>query len=115
MIEVLTDPEIWLFLLAISALGALARLTNYYAGQRGKEKIESLYPRIKPETWERVINSYQRLGATPLLIASIPLIGTLLTIGAGMAGIGRTPFLVVVTISKVIRNWILVLIFLRLL
>ncbi len=114
MIDVLTDPQIWLLILTISALGALARLPNYYAGLRGKEMITTLYPRIKPETWERVLNTYKRLGPLPLLIASIPIIGTLLTISAGMAGINRTLFLISVVISKVIRNWILFLLFWRL-
>lgn len=110
MIDVLTDPEIWLLILAISALGSLARLANFYAGQRGKEKIESVYTQIKPETWERALGSYQRLGPLPLLAASIPFIGTVLTIGAGMAGVGRNSFLLWVMISKVIRNWVLVLV-----
>ena len=109
MIDILLDPKIWLLILVMSVLGSVARLTNYYAGQRGKDLIESLYPKIKPETWERVIKSYKHLGALPLLIASIPIIGTLLTIGAGMAGVSRNRFLVFVAISKVIRNWILVL------
>ena len=110
MIDVLTDPQIWLVILVISALGSLARLANFYVGQRGKERIQTLYIQIKPETWENVLGSYQRLGPLPLLVASIPIIGTLLTIGAGMAGIGRNSFILWVMISKVIRNWILVLI-----
>ncbi len=109
MIEVLTDPQIWLVILVISALGSLARLANFYAGQRGKEKIEAVYSQIKPETWENVLGSYRLMGPLPLLVASIPFIGTVLTIGAGMAGIGRTPFLIFVFLSKVIRNWLLVL------
>jgi membrane protein YqaA with SNARE-associated domain len=99
-----------LFILVISVLGSLARLVNFYAGQRGKEKIEAVYTRVKPETWERVLGSYRRLGPLPLLVASIPLVGTVLTIGAGMVGIGRNSFLLWVMISKVIRNWVLVLI-----
>ena len=110
MIDLLTDPQIWLVILFISALGSLARLANFYAGRRGKDKIEEIYTRIKPETWDRVLGSYQRLGPLPLLVASIPIIGTVLTIAAGMAGIGRNSFIFWVVISKVIRNWILVLI-----
>jgi membrane protein YqaA with SNARE-associated domain len=114
MIDALTDPKIWLLILVFSVLGALARLTNYYAGNRGKDTIENFAPGVKQETWDRVLKWYQRLGPLPLLISSIPLIGTVLTIGAGMAGIGRNSFLVWVVVSKVIRNWILVLILLRL-
>jgi membrane protein YqaA with SNARE-associated domain len=109
MIDVLTDPQIWLLILLISVLGSLARLANFYAGQRGKEMIEAVYTQIKPETWENVLGSFRRMGPLPLLVASIPFIGTVLTIGAGMAGIGRNSFLLWVMISKVIRNWILVL------
>ncbi len=109
MLDVLKNPQMWLLVLVLSILGSFARLANYYAGQRGKDTIESIYPRIKPETWDRVMLSYTRLRYLPLLLASIPIIGTLLTIGAGMAGVGRTGFLVWVSLSKVIRNWILVL------
>ena len=114
MIDVLTDPKIWLFVLVLSVLGSLARLPNYYAGFRGKDAIESLYPRIKPETWERTLAWYQRLGPLPLLVASIPLVGTVLTIAAGMAGVGRIGFIFWVVVSKVIRNWIILLFFWRL-
>jgi membrane protein YqaA with SNARE-associated domain len=110
LIDVLTDPQIWLIVLVISILGSLARLANFYAGRRGKEKIETVFTQIKPETWDNVLGAYQRLGPLPLLVASIPFIGTVLTIGAGMAGIGRNSFILWVMSSKVIRNWILVLI-----
>ncbi|HET6443708.1 MAG TPA: hypothetical protein VFI27_03930 [candidate division Zixibacteria bacterium] len=115
MVSVLTDPKIWLVILILSILGAFARLANYYAGQHGRDTIESLYPRIGPDTWDRVLQAYGHLGRLPLLVASIPIIGTLLTVGAGMIGVSRTSFLVWVTLSKVIRNWILVLLFWRLL
>ena len=110
MIDVLADPQIWLVILIISTLGSLARLANFYAGQRGKDKIKEVYTQIKPETWENALAAYQRMGPLPLLVASIPFIGTVLTIGAGMAGIGRNSFILWVMISKVIRNWVLVLI-----
>ena len=42
MIDVLTDPQVWLYVLGLSVLGSLARLPNYYAGFRGKDAIESL-------------------------------------------------------------------------
>jgi membrane protein YqaA with SNARE-associated domain len=90
MLDVLTNPQMWLLVLVLSILGSFARLANYYAGQRGKDTIESIYPRIKPETWDRVLLSYKRLSYLPLLLASIPIVGTLLTVGAGMAGVGRT-------------------------
>lgn len=108
--ELLTNPQLWLLILVLSVVGSFARLPNYYGGLRGKEMIETLYPRIRPETWERVLDWYRRLGPVPLLIASIPFIGSLLTVAAGMAGIGRIYFLIFVFISKVVRNWLLLLI-----
>ena len=114
MVDTLTDPKIWLLILFISAWGALARLANFYAGQRGKGKIIELYPRIDSETWERVLRSFQRCGPIPLLLASLPIIGTVLTIGSGMAGISRASFLALVMLSKIIRNWILVLLLMQL-
>jgi membrane protein YqaA with SNARE-associated domain len=111
MIDLLTDPRIWLLIIGTSILGAFARLANYYAGLRGKEVIEKIYPQIQPERWERILRTYDALGHLPLLISSIPIIGTLLTVGAGMAGISRNSFIFWVAVSKVIRNWILVFIF----
>ena len=111
MIDVLTNPSIWLLIIGASVLGAFARLANYYAGLRGKDVIERIYPQIEPERWERIGRLYERLGRLPLLISAIPIIGTLLTVGAGMAGISRNSFLFWVAVSKVIRNWILVYIF----
>ena len=114
MLDLLTDPKIWLVVLVLSVWGSVARLPNYFLGNRGKEQIETLYPRIKPETWQRVLGYYERLGPLPLLISSIPLIGSLLTVTAGMAGIRRNSFLFWVGVSKIIRNWILVLLLWRL-
>jgi membrane protein YqaA with SNARE-associated domain len=111
MIDLLSDPKIWLLIIGASVLGSFARVANYYAGLRGKEVIVNIYPQIEPERWERISRLYDRLGHLPLLLSSIPIIGTLLTVGAGMAGIGRNNFLFWVTVSKVIRNWILVFIF----
>lgn len=108
MSKLLTTPELWLLLVLASIIGSFARLPNYYAGRRGKDVIESIYPRIKPETWEKVIVWYRNLGPIPLLVASIPIIGSVLTVGAGMANVGRNRFLILVAISKIIRNWILV-------
>lgn len=110
VMDYLGNPQLWALIIFLSLVGSLARLPNYYGGLRGKELIETLYPRIKPETWERVLDWYRRLGALPLLVASIPFVGTILTIGAGMAGISRSYFLLFIFLSKVIRNWLLVLI-----
>jgi membrane protein YqaA with SNARE-associated domain len=113
LLEYLSNPQLWLLIVVLSLVGSFARLPNYYGGLRGKEAIETFYPRIKPETWERVLDWYRRLGPLPLLIASIPFIGTVLTIGAGMASIRRIYFLIFVFLSKVVRNWLLVLIIAR--
>ena len=110
LLELMANPQLWLLIVVLSLVGSLARLPNYYGGLRGKETIETLYPRIKPETWEQVLDWYRRLGPLPLLVSSIPFIGTVLTIAAGMAGIKRTFFLLFVCLSKIIRNWLLVLI-----
>jgi membrane protein YqaA with SNARE-associated domain len=108
MIDLFSDPRLWLLITFFSIIGAFARLPNYYAGLRGKDVIMSIYPRIKPETWLKVTALYQNLGPIPLLVASIPFIGSLLTVGAGIAGIGRNRFIILVAFSKIIRNWILV-------
>lgn len=108
MLELLSNPQLWLLIIVLSIIGSFTRLPNYYAGLRGKDVITSLYPRIEATTWEKVAAWYQKLGPIPLLVASIPIIGSLLTVGAGIANVDRSRFLIFVAISKIIRNWILV-------
>lgn len=47
MIDLHSDPKIWLLTIGASVLGVFARLANYYAGVHGKEVIENIYPQTK--------------------------------------------------------------------
>jgi membrane protein YqaA with SNARE-associated domain len=42
-------------------------------------------------------------------MSAVPGLATVLTVGAGMFGIKVLPFLFWVTLSKVVRNWLIVL------
>lgn len=42
------------------------------------------------------------------------IVGTLVSVGAGMHGVGRGTFIFWVTVSKIIRNWLLVFLYLLL-
>ena len=77
MIDVLTDPQIWLLILVISALDSLARLANFYAGQRGKEKIEAVYTKIKLPDLRIVQQDYSKLAIGGVyLVAAVILIAS---------------------------------------
>lgn len=114
MIALLLDVETWLVIIILSFLGSFGRVIKYQLGKQGKDRIVETLPRIGPETWDKVLAWHGRLGVLVLLVASLPIVGTLVSVGAGMQGVGRGTFIFWVTVSKVIRNWLLVFLYLLL-
>jgi membrane protein YqaA with SNARE-associated domain len=105
------DVTTWLLILLISILGTVAALSFYYLGKRGTEAVLARFPQVKEERWEEVRELYQEHGTGLLLLSSIPMIGGLLIAAAGAFGIGVSTFFLVVLVSRVARNWLVVLLF----
>lgn len=105
------DVKIWLLVLVISTLGTVAALSFYYLGKRGTEAVLERFPQLKEERWEEVQDLYQEHGAGLLLLSSIPMVGGLLIAAAGAFGIGVSSFLLWVLASRVVRNWLVLLLF----
>jgi membrane protein YqaA with SNARE-associated domain len=109
--ELLLDPTAWLIVLAFSVLGSIGNLALYQVGKQGVDAIRKRFPRIKPEQWQRVKRLYDNYGGWVLLLSGIPVLGSLLTTAAGAFGVPRPAFLLLVTIGKMLRNWLLAILF----
>jgi membrane protein YqaA with SNARE-associated domain len=105
--HLLLDPTAWLIVVAFSALGSIGNLALYQLGKQGVDAIRARFPRIKREQWQRVKDLYDNYGSWVLLLSGIPVLGSLLTTAAGAFGVPRPAFLLLVTIGKMLRNWLL--------
>ncbi len=109
--SVLGNPQLWVLVVAVSVLGTIGNLGLYYLGGRGAEAVFARFPYLEGERWERIGGYYRRWGGRILLFSAIPTLGTLLTAAAGAYGVERKVFLLWVFVSKVLRNWLLLLLF----
>ena len=105
--HLLLEPVAWLIVFAFSVLGSLGNLALYEVGKQGVDAIRKRFPRIKDEHWQRVKGLYDNFGGWVLLLSGIPVLGSLLTTAAGAFGVPRPAFLILVTIGKMWRNWLL--------
>jgi len=109
--RMLVDPGPWLLVIIVSVLGVLGNLALYYLGRGGTEAVFERFPQLEGERWERIGAYYQRYGARVLILSAIPGLGTVLTTGAGAFNIKRNAFLVWVFLAKLLRNWLIILLF----
>jgi membrane protein YqaA with SNARE-associated domain len=109
--SLLLDVKIWLLILLLSILGTCAALSFYYLGKRGTQAVLARFPQVKEERWEEIQALYRDHGTGLLLLSSIPMIGGLLIAAAGAFGIRVFAFSVWVLVSRVARNWLVVLLF----
>ena len=105
------DVTSWLLILLISILGTMAALSFYYLGKRGTKAVLERFPQVKEERWEEVQHLYREHGSGLLFLSSIPMIGGLLIAAAGAFGIGVSTFFLWVLLSRVVRNWLVLLLF----
>jgi membrane protein YqaA with SNARE-associated domain len=108
-VNLLADLRVWVLLLLLSVLDTGAALVPYYAGRRGIEAALARFPRLQPERLERVQRLYQEHGAGLLFFCFLPMVGALLSAGAGVAGITIAIFVPWVLAGKVAR-WSIILV-----
>jgi membrane protein YqaA with SNARE-associated domain len=108
-VHLLFEPNAWLIVVAFSVLGSVGNLALYQVGRQGIDAVRQRFPRIKDEQWLRVKALYDKYGAWILLLSGIPVLGSMLTTAAGAFDVPRPMFLLLVTISKMLRNWLLVI------
>ena len=105
----LTDPKLWLIVLALCAFGLLERWAVFYASQQKGKAILHELPGFTPERKDSLERLHNRLGSSLLFVAGIPLIGNLFAALAGVGNTRRVTFLVLVGISYLFRNWLIVI------
>ena len=105
----LTDVRLWLFVLIVTAFGLAEKFAIYRAGRRTAEADLSSMPGINEERRIRLETMFQTRGPYVLLIASIPGIGAAAAAIAGAFGVTTAAFVIRVTISNLIRNWLIVI------
>jgi len=105
--NLLLDPMAWLIVVALSVLGSVGNLALYQVGKQGVDAVRKRFPSIRPEQWQRVKRLYDNYGGWVLLLSGVPLLGSLLTTAAGAFGVPRPAFLLLVTVGKMLRNWLL--------
>ncbi len=106
----LLDPRAWLIVVAFTGLGLVGNLALYEVGKKGVDSIRERFPSIKPERWERVEGLYDKYGGRVLLLSGLPVLGSMLTTAAGAFDVRLFTFVVFVFISKLVRNWLIVVI-----
>ena len=105
----LTNPRLWVLVLGITIFGVIEKAVFYEAGKRsGKAALNKVhgYTEERAEKFHRL---YERWGAVLLLLASVPVIGSVTTVLGGVSGVTLPVFIILVAISNLLRNWLLVL------
>jgi membrane protein YqaA with SNARE-associated domain len=111
MMGVFLDIRVWLAVLAISALGTVTTLAYYYLGKQGAKAVLERVPQITEERWDRAQHLYQEYGTKLLFMSGLPVVGVLLQSAAGALGVGLAAYVVWVLFGRLVRNWVLLLLF----
>lgn len=94
-------------MLLISILGVGTALIPYYLGKRGIAAVLARFPRLEQERLERVEGLYREHGSGLLFFSFVPMLGLLLTAGAGVAGVQIPTFVGWVLVGRALRNTVL--------
>lgn len=93
--------------LTVATLGNVAgSVVNYGAGRWGSETILHKWLRLSRSQINAAEQKFQRFGKWSLLFAWLPVIGDPLTFVAGLLNINFKWFLLLVTIGKFCRYWL---------
>lgn len=97
-----------LSLVLIATLGnILGSLITYAMGRLGNEAIHNRWLRISEVQTERAERCFERFGKPALLFAWLLIVGDPLCLVAGLLRCGVIPFLLLVSIGKLVRYAVL--------
>jgi membrane protein YqaA with SNARE-associated domain len=103
-VNLLINPLVWLFVLVFSAAGVGTALVPYYVGKRGVKAVLARFPRLEEERLRRVEQLYGDHGSGLLFFSFVPMLGVLLTAGAGIVGVEFSTFVLWVLVGRTLRN-----------
>ena len=104
------DIQAWSIMIILSLIGLPVALGKYYVGAKGLPTVQEHFSQVTDERWDTVQGWYRRHGSPLLLASGIPVLGILISTGAGAFGIPRGRFLVLAFFGKLLRNWVFALI-----
>ena len=110
MAELLVNPWVWLAVIVFSVYGTALSLINYYAGKGGLHIVEKRVPKFDAEKLDQVKEWFTRWGNRTLALSAVPVLSTLVTVGAGVFNVRLLSFLFWVGVGKFTRNWVIVLV-----
>ena len=105
----LTSTRLWLVVLAVTAFGLIDKLVFYQAGKHGGSAALNKVHGFTPERADKFHSLYESWGAFLLLLAAVPVIGSVATVLSGVSGVALPIFIVLVVISNLVRNWLLII------
>lgn len=109
-IRIVFELWAWVLVIVLSIVGVAGNLTLYELGKQGLEAVVSRFPRINPARFQRAGDLLKTRGSWILLLSCLPGLGLVLSTAAGAFGIRMRVFLLWVTIAKMARNWLLLII-----
>ena len=109
LVGYLTDPRLWLIVILISIFGVVEHLAAYYTARSEGEMALDHMTRITEERKTELLAQFNRWGALILTIASIPVLGLILTAIAGASRVGQVTAIILIVVSYLTRNWLIVI------
>ncbi len=93
----------WLLLTAAVTGNVLGSLVNWVCGRFLAAFRDRKWFPVSPRRYEQAAGWFERYGVWSLLFAWAPVVGDPLTVIAGALRVGFLPFLLLVTVGKVVR------------
>jgi membrane protein DedA with SNARE-associated domain len=106
----LTSLRLWIIVLALSTFGIIEKTVVFYAGERKGDAVLDDLPGLTHRRREQTKKLSERWGSNVLILAAIPLIGSAATAAAGIGHARRATFFLLVSLSYLIRNWLIIII-----
>lgn len=106
----LTNTRLWVVVLIWAAIGVFNKLVYYEAGQKGGKAALNKIHGYTPEKAEKYHQLYERWGSPLLLLASVPVIGSVMTVLGGVGRVALPGFIIMVAISNLVRNWLIIIV-----
>jgi membrane protein YqaA with SNARE-associated domain len=109
MVGQVLNWRVVLVITLISLWGACGGLITYTVGKKGMPAVQSKFHQLDPDKLEHIGGLYHRWGSRLLLISMVPVMGTMIRLGAGIYGIRLVTFLFWSFVALLLRNWVLFL------
>ena len=104
----LTNTRLWIVVLIWVAIGVFNKVVYYKAGEKsGKAALNHVHG-YTPEKADKYHQLYERWGSPLLLLASVPVIGSVVTVLGGVGRVALPTFIIMVVISNLVRNWLII-------